>query len=314
MVRQLNRVLAFTAFLLILAALLGRVSVAQTNNGRTAADFLNIGQGARAAGLGGAFTAVAEGPSAAYWNPAGFSGVARSEILLSHFSWYQDLSVEHGAGAIRVNDRLGLGVAVTYMNYGRIDEYDANGNIIGELSVYDWSAGVSAGYVVSDQVRAGITAKFINQRLDNYSASAMAADLGVQVSFDRFAVALMLANLGTGMKFDAVTEDLPAFGRLGVAVRPWSEYGIMVAADIEKQFHGDMVLRQGVEYGYDNRYFLRAGMEYQPSRTDWAVTDGLTFGAGVRLSNVQFDYAFTPGGMLVNDDLHRFSLTFGLGN
>ena len=49
--------------------LFGSVTLAETNAGRTSADFLQIGHGARAAGLGGAYTAVAEGAISAYWNP-----------------------------------------------------------------------------------------------------------------------------------------------------------------------------------------------------------------------------------------------------
>ena len=33
--------------------------------------FLETGLGARAAGMGGAFSALADDPAAAYWNPAG---------------------------------------------------------------------------------------------------------------------------------------------------------------------------------------------------------------------------------------------------
>ena len=38
--------------------------------GTYAADFLNIGVGARPAAMGGAFVAVADDPTAFFWNPA----------------------------------------------------------------------------------------------------------------------------------------------------------------------------------------------------------------------------------------------------
>jgi len=312
MTRQLHRILLITASLIVLVALFGHISIAQTNNGRTAADFMYIGLGARPAGLGGAYTALASGAVATYWNPAGVAGISSNELLLSHFSWYQDLSLEQGCGAFRLSDQMGLALTVTYLNYGQINDYDASGNIVGDLSVYDWSAGLTLGYTVSDNVAFGITGKVISQQLDQYSATVLAADLGIQTHFDRVSVAAMVANVGGKMKFNTVEEDLPTYGRFGVAVRPLDQ-SLVLALDYEKDFHGSSLIRQGVEYGYDNRYFLRAGVEYQPDQTNWSVSDGLSLGAGLRYAPLQFDYAFTPGGTFVNDDLHRFSLTFMFG-
>ena len=41
-----------------------------SNVGTTAAPFLEIGAGARAVAMGGAFTAIADDPMSLYWNPA----------------------------------------------------------------------------------------------------------------------------------------------------------------------------------------------------------------------------------------------------
>jgi hypothetical protein len=48
--------------------------------GSYAGDFIEIGPGVRASGLGGAFTAIANDGSAIYWNPAGISQLKRIEI------------------------------------------------------------------------------------------------------------------------------------------------------------------------------------------------------------------------------------------
>src|SRR3989338_1226409 len=57
------------------------------SDGSSSANFLKIGVGARAVGLGGAYTAIAEGASAAYWNPAGISGQEQWELLSMYGSW-----------------------------------------------------------------------------------------------------------------------------------------------------------------------------------------------------------------------------------
>ena len=112
--RTLRRIILGWVFLIIVVALIGKVSVAASNAGRTSADFLLIGVGARAAGMGGAYTAVSEGAPASYWNPAGLSGGEGGEVVLGHFSWFQDITMEHGTLAYQINDKTALAASVTF--------------------------------------------------------------------------------------------------------------------------------------------------------------------------------------------------------
>ncbi len=49
-----------------------------------AAEFLNVGVGARAGAMGGAFSAVADDATASYWNPAGLRLLAGRQVGLMH--------------------------------------------------------------------------------------------------------------------------------------------------------------------------------------------------------------------------------------
>ncbi len=62
---------------LLLCSLLVASVEGQTlsKSGTTAAQFLKIGVGARAIGMGGAFAATADDITAMYWNPAGLARV-----------------------------------------------------------------------------------------------------------------------------------------------------------------------------------------------------------------------------------------------
>ena len=62
-----------TAVLVCLLAILAASPASAT---KYAAEFLKIQVGARALGMGGAFTAVADDASAPWWNPAGKIGRA----------------------------------------------------------------------------------------------------------------------------------------------------------------------------------------------------------------------------------------------
>ena len=56
-----------------------------------AGDFLSVGGGARALGMGGAFAAVAADASTVYWNAAGISGFLKRQALFMHSECFGDL-------------------------------------------------------------------------------------------------------------------------------------------------------------------------------------------------------------------------------
>lgn len=311
-IKMIKRILTIWVLLIALVALFGKVSIAATDAGQTSADFLLIGVGAGAAGMGGAYTAVSQGASAAYWNPAALVGVERAEFSLSHFAWYQDINLEHGAIAFPVNERLALGASITFLDYGTIDGYDATGASIGEVSSYDWQGGVSAGYRLNDDWSVGATAKFVNQKLADVSASTLAGDLGVRYQGTKFAVAAVMANYGSSVKFDQYNEKLPSVARLAISASPLGER-FLTAVEVEKQIYGDITIRHGVEVNFEGRYFIRGGYNYYPSDDVRPFGSGLSFGAGLRFSGAGLDYAYTPKDSYTSDDLHRFSLNIGLG-
>ncbi|MBN2407725.1 MAG: hypothetical protein JXJ19_08510 [Elusimicrobia bacterium] len=59
-----------------LAVLILAFAAARVSAGVDPAAFLDIGAGARAMGMGGAFTAVSDDATASYWNPAGLAGLS----------------------------------------------------------------------------------------------------------------------------------------------------------------------------------------------------------------------------------------------
>jgi len=302
-------------FLLIWIAVFGMValstnmSMAATDVGRNAADFLMIGHGARAASLGGAYTAMASEATAAYWNPAGLSSVEGSEVTFGHFAWYQDITVEQASFGFPLGESFSGALSATYVNYGTIQGYDALGQSSGDIVAYDWVGGVSLAIAFSENFSFGLTGKYVSQRLDDITASAFAGDIGVRYNSESFAVGATVVNLGSEMKFDQATEKLPTAARLGIMFRPFSD-AVATSLEIEQRIQGDLYVRQGIELGFDEMYFLRAGFDYLPAQDGRSLATGISAGAGLRLSFAEFDYAFTPNDKSTSEDLHRFTLTF----
>src|SRR5262245_18696395 len=59
--------------------------------GKSGLAFLKIGVGSRAAALGEAYTALADEPSAIYWNPAGLRSVSGTQLAFTHLSWLENI-------------------------------------------------------------------------------------------------------------------------------------------------------------------------------------------------------------------------------
>ncbi|MCX6835071.1 MAG: PorV/PorQ family protein, partial [candidate division Zixibacteria bacterium] len=194
---DVNRILLIWVVVMALVALVGDVSLAATDVGCTAADFLMIGHGARAASLGGAYTAMASEATAAYWNPAGLTGIDGAQVTFGHFAWYQDITVEQMSFGFPVGERFSGALSATYVNYGIIQGYDVLGESSGDIVAYDWVGGISLAMAVSDRFSFGLTGKYVSQRLDDITASAFASDIGLRYSGESFALGATVINLGS---------------------------------------------------------------------------------------------------------------------
>jgi hypothetical protein len=308
---RLFRIILILGLLIAVTAMIGDVSLA-SDNAQAAADFLNIGVGARAAAMGGAYTSIAEDALSAFWNPAGLSSVNSVQVALSHFSWYQDLNYEYLAVAYPLQDKLTIAASASYLSYGSIDGYDQYDNPTGELnSTYDLAAGLSAGYLVRENLSLGLTAKYVVLSLDGYNASALAADIGAQYNIGNVKLGLAVVNLGQDVKFGETSEKLPIGIRAGASIRPFHP-SLLTTLELENQFYGNFTIKNGYEFCYLERYFARIGYAYYPGQDDRVFGQSLSFGVGAYLGLAQFDYTFSPQERYSSEAIHRFSIIFGI--
>jgi hypothetical protein len=310
--RSLNKILFIWVFVIASCLIIGKASIA-SDNGQTSADFLNIGVGARAAALGGAFTSVTDGPSATYWNPGGLSSVENTQILLSHFSWYQDLNYEYFSAARQLGDKVVLAVSLSYLNYGSIEGYDQYDNPTGELNTtFDLAGGLTGCYKFSDKFSAGLTLKYIHQSLAGIKGSAFAADIGgIYHMNDKITFGLTAANLGTDIEFDGAKNKLPASIRLGLMFIPFGSWG-MTSLELEKQLYGEFAIKNGFELRFEDRYFIRGGYALMPGEEDRKFAQSPSLGLGAIFGPATIDYTFSPKEKISSESIHRFTVQFGL--
>jgi hypothetical protein len=307
-------------YLIILLAGIGIAGsqLARAANTDNAFSFLSIGEGARPAGMGEAFTALADDANALYWNPAGLGTIRSHEFTSSYLQYLVDVNVGYAGYALPVS-KGGLGASVMYVDYGAIKAltYDDPSAAPGSYRPYDLVIAAGYGREIDDRVRAGFSVKGIYEEIKGYTAQAVAADAGLLyiTPVEDLRLGFTLQNLG--MQTKAFVEERNA---LPVTCRIGAGYGLLddalqLAVDYYRRGNATSGLNAGIEYMFNHLIALRVG--YQTRGQDLKTGSGsdpltgITAGLGVRYGCLDFDYAFVPYNEL--GQTQRISLSFRFG-
>lgn len=292
--------------------------VAQSRSGTTAAAFLTIGTGARGQSLGHAYTALATGADALFWNPAGaaraYGDNSSGSVFLSHSRWFADINYNAAAAVIPVSGDRVLGLSVAAVNYGSmIVRTVAFPEGTGEtFRANDFSLGLSYAQPLTESFYFGGTAKYVRQQIRDMSASTIGFDVGFVLQsgyFGGLILAASIQNFGGKMQMSGINNvvfvdidettsgnnpdipariemdawDLPLSFKFGVAM-PVVQVGMMeltALADIQQSNDNSLNSDVGAQLRVHNRTFnfdLRGG--YKDLFLD-NVDSHATFGAGV---------------------------------
>jgi opacity protein-like surface antigen len=320
-------------FLLAIVSLNLHLLFAQTKNevvskrGTTAAPFLSISQGARALAMGSAFVAIADDPSAMYWNPAGITDIESMSFVVDHTTWIADIQYEFIGMTTSLGAFGALGVNITAsdideMKVTTVDLPDGTGEI---FNVTDLAVGVTYALKLTNDFSIGFNPKFIYQRIWKMSANAFAIDLGVKyrTPFEGVTLGMSITNLGTKMQMagnNAIVKydpdpnltppdplatgnngripaeismdewDLPLNFRVGLAYTLGMGFlgKLNLAVDAMHPSDNYECVNAGCEYVFDDFIYLRGGMKSIAQKDS---EEGLTYGFGVRqflLGNLKF--------------------------
>lgn len=171
-------------------------------------EFLNIGVGARALGMGGAQVATARDVTAAYWNPAGLMGVEhRYEGMLMHAEYFAGIAqYDYLAFTTPLKDQSQLGISLIRFGVDDIPDtrflYDANGALnydnIQFFNAADYALLLTYARDISNHFKVGANAKVIHRNVGKFaSAWGFGLDLGGMYVKDRLTVGLMLRDITT---------------------------------------------------------------------------------------------------------------------
>ena len=294
-------------------------------NGSTAYNFLNISSSAKIYGLGGVnISLVDDDVSTIDQNPA-LLGPEMSNMLGMNYMHYVGGSNFAGARyAHSAGEHAGWSAAIQYFGYGSIKEATSDGTIIGSFSPKDVSFSGMYSHDITDRLRGGIAVKAIYSSYAEFSAFALATDLGVNYyDADRdLSLSLVVANLGGQVKRFYETHDrLPFDVRLGwsqsfgsfplrFSITAWNltkwhlPYtdtgdGSESAQPQEKDKFMSNLFRHlvfGIDLISSPNYYISLGYNYK-TRTDMStykrnMLSGFTLGGGSKVKSFGISLAF----------------------
>ena len=209
--------------------------------GRTGAQILNLGGGARARSLGDAFSAMSGDVTTSLWNPSGLADMPDSKLRSGKKAaqtsmFYTDYSAPFGeageglyytfiSGAMPLGDIGTIGATLQMQGQGTIAVTTDSPDVLREESLgTNFAFTFSYADRITESLSAGISGKMIRMVLGRENGSSYAIDLGAQYllpfEFMPTTVGVAIQNVGPGISFidENQADPLPRFFRLGTSV------------------------------------------------------------------------------------------------
>ena len=302
------------------------VAVADDAPKTTAYNFLSVPASSHVYGLGGHnLTIIDDDINLIEQNPALLGPEYDHQVGLNYMRYIGETNfagLRYGQG---VSEHGAIAVGLQYFGYGNIQGADIDGTKTGTFSASDMAFSLTYSHDISEKWRGGITLKYLYSKYEDYTAGAVAADLGINF-YDpdhEFSVSLVGKNLGGQVKkFNQNKDDLPWDIQVGVSkmlgmapirlhvtayeLTRWSSpyYKIEDVNNpnsdlIEKESFGSNLLRHmvfGVDVLPTNNLYLGLGYNYRV-RSDMATykrdfMSGLSVCGGLKVRAFGFGAAF----------------------
>lgn len=314
--RSLPPVLAVLAILTVHAVVAGSVQAAREFEkvATVGAQILKLSVGARAAAMGGSFTAVADDASCVYWNVGGLARIQDRAFAVNHTPWLAGISFSQVTliGHTRyLPGTLALHARSLYMPEMEVrtvfrPEGDGTSFDAGEMAF-----GLSYGRSLTDKFSAGIGVNLIQSTLASYRASVLTYDFGTlyDTGYRNFRIGMQIQNIGSDLTYIEKAVKVPTAFRVGMSTRllDRAEQRLVAAGEFSHPPDNSERANLGGEYSLRDFMFLRAGWYYRFDAERYSL------GAGLRLPVIvaregRFDYAYTELNGL--PAIHRFSAEF----
>jgi len=293
---------------------------------QTGCKFLDVGAGARACGMGEAFTVIGQDATALFYNPSGIGEIdAYFDLSVGMTQWIADIDYIYVAGVFNADVWGNFGFSVIAPDYGsdipwtRVAANEAGFMELGTVDVNAFCAGFAYAREFTEKFTVGAQIKYVSQHLgasvfeeDTLAneISTLSYDFGLLFypGFKSFAFGMSVRNFSPRVTYEQIGFELPLTFALGVGIDlmdflgEYPDYSFNIGADMlhprdwQEEFH------LGGEFGYKDLVFLRAGYKFRYSQ------EGYNVGAGINFAGVRIDYSYSEFRLF--DMINRVSAGF----
>ena len=269
--------------------------------GHVGLQFLSIGQGARAAAMGYAFTAVADDISTVFWNVGGLTQVENFAYTFTYTRWFVDSRVYSAALAKTTNFGTVafsmIGFAPKAFEETTTLSAQGTGRMV---KAGDIAIGLAYARRLTDKFSFGFQFRYLREDLFLDKLSTFDIDLGTtfHTGFKSMRLSMSMRNLGPDAQVIASRYQIPLEFTLGGAMETYGQQGdpayMTVAFDYLYNIEREDKYHLGAEIWISNTLALRGGYRFK-YYSDRGVT--ARFGLKHRFSErggVEVGVAYAP--------------------
>ncbi len=310
--------------------------------------FLTFEPGARANGLGRAYSAVANDAYAAWWNPGATAFNRKTQLAGTHMPWLQgagtgfdDMYYEY-LGFNKYFDGIGnMNMHLVLLDAGTQEQTDENGNPLGEFHSFDFAGAFGYSYeVIREKLGVGANFKLMysylgpgtGQTEDVGNAFTFGFDLGAKYQdlvVDGLDASLVIQNIGPDVTYvdQDQADPLPMTVRLGASYQvldtPMNK--LLVSAEGSKilanedplyerfitgwEHFDEAIYGFGAEYTYLDLISLRGGYFLDSAGS----VVGPSFGVGLQYTFSKKYKLTADFGMISAGDQTDYNKVFSVG-
>ncbi|HEY0090999.1 MAG TPA: type IX secretion system protein PorQ [Flavobacterium sp.] len=311
--------------------------------------FLNLVTSPRQAALGGKIiTIYDEDVNTAHFNPASINAAMDNRIALNYASYYGEVTYGTASYAYNFEGKYvqTMQAGVNYVNYGKFDGRDENGNETSEFTGSEIAMSVGYGYVVPNtKLHLGASAKLISSTLESYNSFGGALDIGAMyIRENETNYSLVIRNIGTQFSsYDGTKETLPLEIMVGVSqqlqnvpirwhltlenLQQWNvafsnparAQGTIDGGTEEEEVSVFNNALRHVIFGFElfpkRAFNFRVGYNFRRSEElrvlEQRHFSGLSVGFGLKLNRFKFNYSYSRYTLAANTSLFGLTINFG---
>lgn len=274
---------------------------------QTEYNFLRLPVSAHAAALGGDnITIIEDDPALMFSNPALASSVSDKTIGLSYMNYMSGANYMGASYTKALGEKGTIAGGVQYMNYGKMKEYDQNNTQIGTFNASEIAIEGIFSYELAHNLVGGITAKFINSYIGNYSSMAVGVDLGLNW-FEpdyQWSVSVVAKNLGGQIKaYEENYGKMPMDVQVGVS-KTFAALPVRLSATLVDLTHydyrfinhlnlgADILLSDNIWVGGGYNFRRADEMTFGTNEDSSAHGAGFSVGGGINLERFKLNLAY----------------------